>query len=67
MGMTQKNRKIEVKGKEIGVTSNGKEDFICLTNIAKYKNPDFNVTEFRNIRYESGTNVITPKSGINIQ
>ena len=89
--MTTKNRKIEVKGKEIGVTSTGKTDFICLTNIAKYKNPeatglvishwlstrytiefmglwekmhnpDFNVTEFGNIRNESGSNSFTPKS-----
>lgn len=34
------NRKIEIKGKEIGVTSDGKEDFICLTDIARYKNPE---------------------------
>ena len=80
--MTRRNRKIEVKGKEIGVTSDGKEAFICLTDIARYKNseatglvishwlstrytiefmglwekihiPDFNVTEFRNIKNES--------------
>jgi hypothetical protein len=94
--MPQKNRKIEIKGKEIGVTSNGKADFICLTDIAKYKNPeatglviahwlstrytiefmglwekmhnpDFNVTEFRNIRNESGSNsfILSSKNWIN--
>lgn len=30
--MSHKNRKIEIKGKEIGVTSHGKEDFICQPN-----------------------------------
>lgn len=94
--MTRKNRKIEIKGKEIGVTSDGKEDFICLTDIARYKNPeatglvishwlstrytiefmglwekmhnpDFNVTEFRNIRNESGSNsfILSSKHWIN--
>lgn len=94
--MTRKTRKIEIKGKEIGVTSDGKEDFICLTDIARYKNPeatglvishwlstkytiefmglwekmhnpDFNVTEFRNIRNESGSNgfILSSKHWIN--
>lgn len=94
--MTQRNRKIEVKGKEIGIAKSGKEDFICLTDIAKYKNaettglvishwlstrytiefmglwekmynPDFNVTEFRNIRNESGSNgfILSSKHWIN--
>ena len=38
--MTHKNRKIEIKGKQIGVASHDKEDFICLTDIAKYKNSE---------------------------
>ena len=94
--MPIKNRKIEVKGKEIGITSDGKEDFICLTDIARYKNseatglvishwlstrytiefmglwekihnPDFNVTEFGNIRNESGSNsfILSSKNWIN--
>jgi hypothetical protein len=43
--MTQKSRKIEIKGKEIGVTRDGKAYF--------------NATEFRNIRNESGSNSFT--------
>ncbi len=80
-----KNKKIEVKGLEITVSTLQKSDYISLTDIARYKNPettglvishwmstrytvefiglwekmhnpDFNVTEFRNIRNESGSN-----------
>lgn len=32
--------KIKVKGKEIAVFTQEKEDYICITDIARYKNPD---------------------------
>ena len=94
--MIRKSRKIEVNGKEIEITHNGKDDFICLTDIARHKNaeatglvishwlstrytiefmglwekmhnPDFNVTEFSNIRNEAGSNgfILSSKSWIN--
>lgn len=33
-------KKIEVIGKEIAIIQNRKEDYISITDIAKYKNPD---------------------------
>ncbi len=36
----KKNRKIEVKGSEITVVQNLKQDYISLTDIAKYKTDD---------------------------
>lgn len=80
-----KKETINVQGTEIILLSHKKEDFISLTDMAKYKNaeatglvishwlstrytveylgiwekinnPDFNVTEFSNIRNESGSN-----------
>ena len=80
-----KKEKINVQGTEIILFSHQKEDFISLTDMAKFKNaeatglviahwlsnrytvdflgiwermnnPDFNVTEFGNIRNETGTN-----------
>ncbi len=36
----KKNKKIEVKGLEITLSKKMEEDFICITDIAKYKNPD---------------------------
>ncbi len=38
--MSKKNTKIEVKGIEITFTQTRQEDFICITDIAKFKNPD---------------------------
>ncbi|MGF7140030.1 KilA-N domain-containing protein [Roseimarinus sediminis] len=38
--MSKKNIKIEVKGIEIGFIKANQEDFICITDIAKYKNPE---------------------------
>ena len=78
-------KKIKVLEKEISLYSQNEEDYICITDIAKYKNsettgliishwlstrftvefmgfwekihnPDFNVTEFRNIKNQSGSN-----------
>ncbi|MFZ5392283.1 MAG: KilA-N domain-containing protein [Patescibacteria group bacterium] len=78
-------RKIKVKGKEILLLSKEKEDYISLTDIARYKNaettglvishwlstrytieflgiwerinnPNFNVTEFSNIKNNAGSN-----------
>jgi len=91
-----KNKKIEIKGSEITIVKSNKEDYISITDIAKYKNPeatglvishwlsnrysiefiglwekmhnpDFNVTEFRNIRNESGSNgfILSSKNWIN--
>ena len=80
-----KNKKLEIKGSEILIITANKEDYISITDIAKYKNseatglvishwlstrytiefmglweklhnPGFNVTEFRNIKNESGSN-----------
>ncbi len=77
--------KINVLNKEIALYTRNREDYICITDIAKYKNaettgliishwlstrftvefmggwekihnPDFNVTEFSNIKNESGSN-----------
>jgi hypothetical protein len=35
-----KNATIEVKGTEIAILTRGSDDFICLTDIARFKNPD---------------------------
>ncbi|MDR2691333.1 MAG: KilA-N domain-containing protein [Dysgonamonadaceae bacterium] len=90
-----KKETINVQGTEIILLSHKKEDYISLTDMAKYKNaeatglvishwlttrytidylgiwesvnnPDFNVTEFRNIKSECGTNgfVLTSKQWI---
>ena len=87
--------KINVLNKEVSLYIKDKEDYICITDIAKYKNaettgliishwlstrftvefmgvwekihnPDFNVTEFSNIRNESGSNgfVLTVKQWV---
>ena len=37
--MSKRNSKIEVKGVEIAFLQTQQEDFICITDIAKYKNP----------------------------
>ena len=79
------NQKIIIQNTEIILFSRGKDDFISLTDIAKFKNkeatglvishwlstrytvefmglweqmhnPNFNVTEFRNIKNEAGSN-----------
>ena len=94
--MTTKKQKIKIKGNEITVLKSNKEDFISITDIAKYKNtestglvishwlstkytiefmgywekmhnPDFNVTEFSNIKNEAGSNgfVLSGKNWIN--
>ena len=88
-------KKIKVLEKEISLYSQNEEDYICITDIAKYKNsettgliishwlstrftvefmgfwekihnPDFNVTEFRNIKNQSGSNgfVLTVKQWV---
>ena len=80
-----KNNKINIKGTEITLFSQNENDFISITDIAKYKNkettglvishwlrarytiefmgfweqmhnPTFNVTEFGNIKNQSGSN-----------
>ena len=80
-----KNKMLTVRGMGVVVFSQKEEDYISLTDIAKFKNkektglvishwlstrytvefmgiweqihnPDFNVTEFRNIKNESGSN-----------
>ncbi|MCD4681371.1 MAG: KilA-N domain-containing protein [Bacteroidales bacterium] len=33
-------KKIEVIGREISINKTNKEDFVCITDIAKYKNPE---------------------------
>ena len=90
-----KKRTIEVNGDEVVIIKQQTEDYISLTDMARYKNaeatglvishwlstryavdflgiwerinnPDFNVTEFSNIRMEAGTNgfVLTSKQWI---
>ena len=87
--------KINVLDKEITLYTRNEEDYICITDIAKYKNaeitgliishwlstrftvefmgfwekiynPDFNVTEFSNIKNQSGSNgfVLTVKQWV---
>ncbi len=96
MSKKNKSNKIKVKGTEIVLFKQNKEDYISLTDIAKYKNKEktglvishwlssrstteflgiweqihntnFNVTEFRNIKNESGSNgyVMSGKQWIN--
>ncbi len=91
-----KKNKINIKGTEIALFSQNENDFISITDIAKYKNkettglvishwlrarytiefmgfweqmhnPDFNVTEFGNIKNQSGSNsfVLTVKQWVN--
>lgn len=38
--MTKKNIKLKVKGLEVGFIKMQQEDFICITDITKHKNPD---------------------------
>ena len=90
-----KKRTIEINGGEVVIIKQQTEDYISLTDMARYKNseatglvishwlstryavdflgiwerinnPDFNVTEFSNIRMEAGTNgfVLTSKQWI---
>lgn len=83
--MAKKNQKMEINGGKVTVVQSNKQDYISITDIAKYKNkeatglvishwlstrytiefiglwekmhnPDFNITEFRNIKNESGSN-----------
>ena len=94
--MNKKSKKIEIKGSEITILTTDKQDYISITDIAKYKNseatglvishwlstrytiefmglweklhnPAFNVTEFSNIKNESGSNgfVLSAKNWIN--
>ena len=80
-----KTNKMEVEGSIISVIKNLNEDYVCLTDMAKFKNaestglvishwlstrfaidflgiweqinnPNFNVTEFSNIRFNAGSN-----------
>ena len=34
------NKKIEVQGISVGFINTKQEDYICITDIAKYKNPE---------------------------
>ena len=83
--MSKKKQIIEIKGSEIAIIKSNQQDYISITDIAKYKNkeatglvishwlstkytiefmgiwermhnPNFNVTEFRNIKNDSGSN-----------
>jgi len=38
--MSKKNKKIEVKGVVVSFAKTQQEDYISITDIAKYKNPD---------------------------
>jgi len=94
--MSKMSKTIKIKGSEITIITADTQDYISITDIAKYKNaeatglvishwlstrytiefmglweklhnPDFNVTEFSNIRNESGSNgfVLSAKNWIN--
>lgn len=36
----KKNIKIEVQGLQVGFMQSEQDDYICITDIAKYKNPN---------------------------
>ncbi len=38
--MSKRNSKIEIKGIEVTLTQIRQKDFVCITDIAKYKNPE---------------------------
>ena len=38
--MSQKNKKINVKGTEVTISTQQETDYICITDIAKFKNDD---------------------------
>ena len=38
--MSKKNKKIEIKGSEITIITTDKQDYISITDIAKYKNSE---------------------------
>jgi hypothetical protein len=38
--MMKKDHKLEVKGMEISLFQKNKDDYICLTDMARYKNPE---------------------------
>ncbi|MCK5663912.1 MAG: hypothetical protein KAI17_10515 [Thiotrichaceae bacterium] len=42
--MNKKNKKMDVNGTEVSIVQNivqnNKEDYVCITDIAKYKNPE---------------------------
>ncbi len=94
--MSKMSKTLKIKGSEITIITADTQDYISITDIAKYKNaeatglvishwlstrytvefmglweklhnPDFNVTEFSNIRNESGSNgfVLSAKNWIN--
>ncbi len=68
-----KSKKIEVVGLDIMVYSNMKDDFISLTDIAKFKNPqasaDFKLVEFDQFKNEARYNhfTLSPKQWIENQ
>jgi len=39
--MKKQNIKIKVKGVEVAFVQSKQKDFICITDIAKFKNPSF--------------------------
>ena len=94
--MVKRNQKLEIQGGEVSIVQSNRQDYISITDIAKYKNsettglvishwlstrytiefmglwekmhnPDFNVTEFRNIKNEAGSNgfILSSKNWIN--
>ena len=38
--MSKKNKKVEVQGIPVTINKSGTEEYICITDIAKHKNPD---------------------------
>lgn len=54
------SKKIEVLSREARLTGVNDQDYVCLTDIARYKNSDhtdgFNPIEFDGIRMQAGFN-----------
>ena len=46
--MRKNNKKIDVKGISVTINIKGKEEFICITDIAKYKNPQAPADSIKN-------------------
>ena len=57
-----KKHNIKVNGATVSIIGDvaNEDAYISLTDIAKYKNPDFNRMEFQTVRSEPGRLIMTP-------
>lgn len=58
--MSTKKQTIDVNGREIALLETHQEDFVCITDIAKYKKPDFKLVEFNQFKVVSADNYLPP-------